>query len=103
MIELSEELKRLREIWRQKGFLLPNDSASKWKEFDFKFCGREWIAEIRIASSGWWDTFLANGNVRTSAISFHKERYLSKGDEVLVAKQIIFFKWIVTWASFKLK
>lgn len=103
MIELSEELKQRKEEWRRLGFLLPNETSTKGREYGFEFWGREWIAEIRTSTSGLWDTFLATGNVRTNSISIHKVRYMSKTGEVLEAKEIIFFKWVVTWASWDKK
>lgn len=102
-MKLSEELSLRREEWRKLGFLLPNETSTKGREYNFEFCEREWIVEVRTSISGLWDTFLATGSVRTNSISFHKERYMSKMGEVLEAKQIIFFKWVVTWASWDKK
>ena len=101
-MELSEELRVRKEAWRELGFLLPNEEASKGKEYDFDAFGRTWIAEIRKSSSGYWDDFIASGNVHTSSIALRKVRYMSDYDgHVLEAKQIIFFKWAIAWASWK--
>ena len=39
MIELSEELKARKEKWRELGFLIPNDDATKGREYSFEFLG----------------------------------------------------------------
>lgn len=100
MIELSEELKARKEEWRKLGFLLPNEDATKGREYNFELFGRTWIAEVRTSTSGFWDDFIANGSVHTHSIAFRKVRYLTENNEMLVAKQIVFFKWVVVWASF---
>lgn len=103
MIELSEELKARKEKWRELGFLIPNDDATKGREYSFEFLGRSWIAEIRRSNTGFWEDFQANGTVHTHSIALRKVRYMSEKDNVLEAKQIVFFRWVIAWASFSLK
>lgn len=100
MIELSENLKEQKEKWRQLGFLLPNEDATRGREYDFKLFGRAWIAEVRTSTSGFWDDFAANGSVHTHSIALRKVRYLTDKGDILVAKQVVFFKWVIAWASF---
>ena len=102
MIPLSKELEARKEIWRSKGFLVPSGEGSYRKEYEFKLFGRLYIAEIRKSSTGLWDSFNATGSVRTMLLSLHKERYLTEDGCVLEAKQVVLFKWIFSWASWKL-
>jgi hypothetical protein len=90
-------------VERELGFLIPNDDATKGREYNFEFLGRSWIAEIRRSNTGFWDDFQANGTVHTHSIALRKVRYLIENDELLQAKQIVFFKWVIAWASFNLK
>ena len=103
MIELSEELKAHKEEWRKSGFLLPNDQATKGREYNFELFGRTWIAEIRTSTSGYWDDYISNGSVHTHSLALRKVRYMSDEGNILVAKQIVFFKWVVAWASWNTK
>lgn len=103
MIELSEELKLRKEEWRKAGFLLPNDQATKGREYNFELFGRTWIAEIRTSTSGYWDDYISNGSVHTHSLALRKVRYMSDEVNILVAKQIVFFKWVVAWASWNTK
>lgn len=102
MIELSEELKQRKEEWRKLGFLLPIKECKESPCTTFGFLGRRWLFELRTANHGGWDDFMANGTIHTHSIALRKVRYLSEG-ELLVAKQIVFFKWVLSWASLNLK
>ena len=102
-MELSEELRVRKEAWRELGFLLPNDEASNGKEYDFDAFGRTWIAEIRTSASGYWDDYISNGSIHTHSLALRKVRYMSDEGNILVVKQIVFFKWVVAWASWNTK
>lgn len=103
MIELSEELKLRKEEWRKAGFLLPNDQATKGREYSFNLFGRTWIAEVRTSQTGYWDDYISNGSVHTHSIALRKVHYMSDEGNILAAKQIVFFKWVVAWASWNTK
>lgn len=102
MIELSEELKQRKEEWKSLGFLLPIKDGKESPCATFDFLGRRLMFELRTADNRGWDDFMANGTVHTHAIALRKVRYLSDG-ELLVAKQIVFFKWVLSWVSWNLK
>lgn len=102
MIELSEELKQRKEEWRNLGFLLPIKEGKESPSTTFDFLGRRWLFEFRTANHGGWDDFMANGTIHAHSLALRKVRYLSDG-ELLVAKQIVFFKWVLSWASWNLK
>lgn len=86
MIELSEKLMARKEEWRKLGFLIPNEDATRGREYNFELFGKTWIAEIRTSTSGFWDDFVANGTVHTHSLTLRKVRYLTENNEVLVDK-----------------
>lgn len=103
MIEYSEALKKRKEEWIKLGFLLPNEDSDEKPSYEFSLFGRDYLAEIRKSKSGYWDDFIANGTVHTHSIAFRKVRYLTEENDLLVAKQVVFFKWVFAWASWSKK
>lgn len=98
-MELSQELKDLKERWREHGFLLKGQDNDK--SFGFTLFGRYYLFGYGKSSLGWWDDYSATGSVYTNGLTFRKCRHIDSDGEVLVIYQAIISKFIFSFASVK--
>lgn len=94
-MKTSDELVVLREKWNALGFLLKNESETKY--YDFTRFGRFFFIGVGKSNSGYWDDFNCTGNVYTNALTLRKCRHIEDDGSVKCFNQLMIGKWAISW------